>query len=71
MNCSYPDCGDGRCVGKKFCGKHLKTPFCTKAEVDAYRRGLRDGREAGRERVDPSAPRGWFLIGDAWQWVEK
>jgi hypothetical protein len=39
--CSYPKCNYGRCVSKKFCPKHLKTPFCTQEEVNAYRRGLR------------------------------
>lgn len=44
LGCYYPDCGDGQVVGKKFCPKHLKTPFTTKKEVNAYRRGVRDGK---------------------------
>jgi hypothetical protein len=42
--CEFPECGNGRCVGSHFCPKHLKTPFRTRAEVNAYRRGQRDGR---------------------------
>jgi hypothetical protein len=50
--CRYPDCNDGHIVGKKFCPKHLKTPFTTKGEVNAYRRGLREGRaKAAEERA--------------------
>lgn len=43
LQCLYPDCSDGHIVGEKFCNKHLKTPFTTKAEVNAYKRGVRDG----------------------------
>jgi hypothetical protein len=41
--CRYPRCSEGRLVGGKFCAKHnKKTPFTTQAEVNAYRRGVRD-----------------------------
>jgi len=45
LSCHYPGCGGGNVVGKKFCFKHLKTPFETKAEVNAYRRAQKEARE--------------------------
>ena len=44
LGCAYPDCGNGKCVGSKFCPRHLKTPFFEEEEINAYRRGIRDER---------------------------
>lgn len=59
--CEYPACRGGRCVGFHFCPKHIKTPFRTKAEVNAYRRGQRDGRveiiKANASRAPEPGPR--------------
>ena len=44
LSCHYPGCGDGNIVGKKFCPKHVKTPFETKVEVNAYRRAQKEAR---------------------------
>lgn len=56
LSCQYPIwsdqvlCGRGNVVIKgrtlDFCSKHYKTPFYTKREVNAYRRGLRDAKKA-------------------------
>lgn len=43
LGCAYPGCGRGKVVGKLFCPSHLKTPFTTKKEVNAYHRGVREG----------------------------
>ncbi len=48
--CEFPRCGNGRCIGSHFCPKHLKMPFRSKAEVNAYRRGQRDGRAEAAAR---------------------
>lgn len=46
---SYPRCSDGRVVGKHFCHKHLGTPFESREEINAYRRGRRDERRVAHE----------------------
>lgn len=46
VQCEYPGCNDGRQIRKHFCPKHVATPFTTRAEVNAYRRGRRDERRA-------------------------
>jgi hypothetical protein len=42
--CDYPGCDDGHVVGKRFCHRHLSTPFTTRAEINAYHRGQRSER---------------------------
>lgn len=44
LSCHYPGCGGGNIARKKFCPKHIKTPFETKAEVNAYSRAKKEAR---------------------------
>lgn len=50
LGCHYPGCGEGHVVRKKFCPRHLKTPFFSVEEIRAYKRGKRDGK-AEAEKV--------------------
>lgn len=45
IGCHYPGCGGGNIVGKKFCPKHVRTPFETKVEVNAYNRAKKEARK--------------------------
>jgi hypothetical protein len=36
-------------IGKHFCNKHLATPFTSREEINAYRRGRRDERRIAHE----------------------
>jgi len=49
LGCLYPRCTNGHAVGKKFCPKHLATPFRSKEEINAYRRGRRDAEREAKE----------------------